>query len=117
MISTRSFSSTYIDTLASGRERRQSKRWRTLLPGQVELADLNVRLGCRVLDMSARGARIELDQLCAKVRSAADLPASIVLALPVDRVDVVAHVRWRRGDALGVEFSSAFRPRATAHPA
>lgn len=99
------------DANGSGRERRRAPRWATELPGQIELEGLRISLGCRVLDMSANGARVELSQISGRVRSALDLPDRIVLALPIDKVDVIGAVRWRLGKVFGIEFSSPFKPR------
>ncbi len=68
-------------------------------------------LGCRVLDMSASGARVELSQTSVRVRSALDLPDRVVLALPIDKVDIIGAVRWRLGRVFGIEFSSPFKSR------
>jgi len=87
----------------AGRCKRQSYRKPTLIAGQVSTGDRSKRLDCRVLDMSATGARLNMDD-------AQSLPQRIGLFLDRKGTNVECLVVWRHSSQAGVRFCSCILP-------
>jgi len=83
--------------------KRRSYRKPTSINGQVSTGDRSLRLDCRVLDMSATGARIAMDV-------GHHLPARIGLYLDRKGTNVECKVVWHRSDQAGLQFCSPIRP-------
>ena len=77
-------------------ERRSARRALTCLKGRVIL-DSGEALECLVRDYSPKGARIEVAFECA-------LPDSFRFYFPLLERTFTANVRWRRENALGLNF-------------
>jgi hypothetical protein len=75
--------------------RRETRRPVSLL-GQV-VTNSTTPVFCRVLDVSAGGARL-------KSAHAESLPDTFELELPSEKVARTSEVRWRDGGQVGVKF-------------
>lgn len=74
-------------------------RNRTFLPANVEIEELGISARCTIRDLSDLGARLQLSD-------SVSLPSSFRLYIPKFDRTVVAELRWRRGDFVGVQFGS-----------
>ncbi|MDD7908929.1 PilZ domain-containing protein [Pseudovibrio exalbescens] len=81
-------------------ERRRSRRRRTLKEGRVVFNDHSVVIDCTIRDLSDEGARLLLE-------TTQDIPDEFFLYIVQHRQRAKVEVRWRTGDAMGVEFVSA----------
>ena len=80
-----------------GCEKRAARRQRVLKDGKVVLPNQASVVDCTIRDMSPTGARLVcLDQQA--------VPDSFALVTVSSRLMCEVTVRWRRGDAIGVEF-------------
>jgi hypothetical protein len=89
-------------------ERRAKERKRQrLVDGFITSALMPTPRPCTVVDMSSGGSKIELWTDCSGQLRPGD---RVTLYIPVDRQEVDGQVRWRRNNAIGLQFSSPFRP-------
>ncbi|HYM99914.1 MAG TPA: PilZ domain-containing protein [Aestuariivirgaceae bacterium] len=79
-------------------ERRSSPRYRVHKDGRFRLADRSAGRSCRIKDLSATGARLDLLQDGALPDAGILEIASLDLGFPV-------RLRWRLGTECGVEFA------------
>jgi PilZ domain len=91
-------------------ERRRGTRQKSFLHGFVYVDKRRGALNCLVRDLSEVGARIVFS-------SAVMLPPSFDLHIPQRERTFRAKVQWRRGDEIGLAFSSAEAGGATAKEA
>jgi uncharacterized protein YceH (UPF0502 family) len=91
-------------------ERRHSTRQKSFLHGFVYVDKRRGALNCLVRDLSEAGARIIFS-------SAVTLPRAFKLHIPQREQTFHAKVQWRRGDEIGLAFSSAETGGATAKEA
>jgi hypothetical protein len=83
-------------------ERRTSPRYRVHKEGRLCLASRTMTHLCRIRDLSATGARLD-------VRHDSLLPADGILEVDTLELGFPIRLRWRRGTECGVEFTgSAF---------
>jgi len=75
--------------------------------GFVRVAGYRMNIPCRIVDVSATGARLLFTEA-----NAGHLPDRIVVAF-LDRTEVDAEIRWRKERECGVRFLSFFRPSQT----
>lgn len=80
-------------------ERRRGPRMRTLLSGRMYCHSARPSLDCHVRNLSDEGA-------CLKGEGVADAPDRFRLEIPARNRLHGVHVRWRRGDRIGVGFES-----------
>ena len=92
-----------LKVLETGADDRRSYRKPTLIGGEVSTGDRSQRLTCRVLDMSATGARLELD-------ADKELPKRIGVFLDKNGTYVECEIVWREAEQIGVRFCSAIVP-------
>ena len=79
-------------------EHRNSRRCHVLHGARIAFADGSTVQGCRMLDISGTGARLE-------VKKAEALPDQFILLLSRDgRLQRQCSVVWRSATTLGVEF-------------
>ena len=78
-------------------ENRSSRRWRTVLKGQVVFNNQGSVIGCTVRDLSETGAQIH----CADVSA---LPEEFTLEIPSKDLRLQARVMWSRGGKHGIMF-------------
>jgi hypothetical protein len=84
-------------------ERRRSERQPSFLRGRVYFNSGHCSLDCLIHDISYEGARIIFSD-------PVSIPDVIRLAIPKKNRMMDASVRWRRGLAMGVVFTSGTRP-------
>jgi len=86
-------------------EQRKQRRQRVLKDGKIVTADMNSLIDVKIRDMSASGALV-------------NLPANVVMPdkfnflVVSDRLLYPAVLRWRKGEAMGIEFTGESRPSA-----
>jgi PilZ domain len=86
-------------------EQRKQRRHRVLKDGKIVSSDMNSLIDVKIRDMSASGALV-------------NLPANVVmpdkfnLLVVSDRLLYPAVLRWRKGEAMGIEFTDEPRPSA-----
>jgi hypothetical protein len=90
-------------------ERRSSKRWRTVLKGQVVFNNRSSVLDCSVQDLSDIGAGI-----C--FADAPELPPEFEIEIPSRGLRLPARLIWSRGANHGVMFLEKAKP-GTVPPA
>ncbi|MDB5643712.1 MAG: PilZ protein [Hyphomicrobiales bacterium] len=81
-------------------DRRRAERMRTLLNGRIYYRSSRASLDCHIRDLSAAGA-------CLKGEGVADTPDRFHLEIPGRNRLHGVHVRWRKGDRIGVGFETA----------
>lgn len=84
------------------REQRSGERWPSRLTGHI-LLDEGRSLECEIRDFSSAGAKIV-------VGSETRLPDAFEVVFPLTRATFRAHVRWRRGQEIGVAFEQFADP-------
>ena len=83
-------------------EQRKQRRQRVLKDGKIVTADMNSLIDVKIRDMSASGALV-------------NLPANVVMPdkfnflVVSDRLLYPAVLRWRKGEAMGIEFTGESR--------
>jgi hypothetical protein len=83
-------------------ERRSSKRWRTVLRGQIVSDNQLSPVEFTVRDLSDTGARIYF-------ADGAELPTEFRLEIPSRGLRVQSRLMWRRGANYGVMFLEKVR--------
>ncbi len=102
----------------SGAETRRvpRKTLRTLgeIVGQGSLQPID----CSILDLSATGAKISLGSAGQKraFMPSLAIPTEFCLRIPHDNLAVDCRLAWQRGEEIGVEFVSTFRPIKALKP-
>jgi PilZ domain len=86
-------------------EQRKQRRQRVLKDGKIVSSDMNRVIDVKIRDMSESGALVHL-------------PANVVLPdnfnflIVSERLLYPAVMRWRKGEAMGLEFTGEPRPSA-----
>ena len=86
-------------------EQRKQRRQRVLKEGKIVSSDMNSLIDVKIRDMSESGALV-------------NLPANVVmpdkfnLLVVSERLLYPAVLRWRKGEAMGLEFTGEPRPSA-----
>ena len=83
--------------LATMIKERQNNRLRTILGAQAVFGNGLLSVECQVRDISDVGAKLTSDRPM-------DIPDEFQLEVPRKHLSHKAVVRWREGNALGVEF-------------
>jgi hypothetical protein len=91
-------------------ERRESRRQKSFLHGQVFVSRKQGALSCLIRDFSETGARLIFSDTVA-------LPGVFDLHIPQKDRTLRAHVQWRRRDEIGLRFVAAEPAPASAAPA
>ena len=87
-------------------ESRRAPRRASGSPGVVRIAGYRLNVPCRIVDLSATGARLVL------MGTRADhLPDRVIVGFS-DRTEIDAEIRWRKDNECGVRFLSFFRQAA-----
>jgi hypothetical protein len=86
-------------------EHRKERRQRVLKEGKIVSSDMNRVIDVKIRDMSASGALV---QMPANVV----LPDNFNLLIASERLLYPAVMRWRKGEAMGLEFTGEPRPSA-----
>lgn len=82
---------------AKAAERRKSPRHLVGVPGTITLSE-GKTVGCVVMDISTRGARIT---------TPSKLPDKFSLKIRASALGLDCHVLWRHGQDVGVRFGKA----------
>ena len=89
--------------------RRKAKRERSFLRGRIYFNNGRNTVDCLIRDISYEGARIIFSE-------PADVPDEVQLYIPDRRRLVLAHVRWRHADKLGLSFSELLPAPGISRP-
>ena len=85
--------------------RRKAPRKAVCMMGEISTGDRKHRLGCRIVDISATGARLSLrecDQDISRIKK------RVGLYFDYHLTNVECQVIWQRGGEMGVQFCSQF---------
>ncbi|MEZ5817287.1 MAG: PilZ domain-containing protein [Hyphomicrobiaceae bacterium] len=88
----------------SSAEMRLAPRKEVVGHGFVRVHGYRLNVPCRIVNMSATGALLELTDA-----DADHLPDRIIVAFAGERTEIDAHIQWRMGQECGVHFVSLFR--------
>ena len=93
-------------------ERRGSPRQKSFLRGCIYFNNRRSVLDCLVRDLTEDGARIIFSHTV-------NVPDIVELYIPQREQTLRAHVKWRRGDDVGLDFTNraAAAPASTSRPA
>jgi hypothetical protein len=93
-------------------ERRGSPRQKSFLRGCIYFNNRRSVLDCLVRDLTEDGARIIFSHTV-------NVPDIVELYIPQREQTLRAHVKWRRGDDVGLDFTNraAAAPASTSGPA
>lgn len=92
-------------------ESRRAPRRTSIIGGVITSPSMTAERPCKVVDMSATGARIRLTPTADSARGLpAGVPDTFTLVLRVDRMEVDCDVAWRKDRELGVRFLGGMRP-------
>ncbi len=86
-------------------ELRKHRRQRVLKEGKIVSSDMNRLIDVKIRDMSSSGALVNMPANVV-------LPDNFNLLIVSERLLYPAVVRWRKGEAMGLEFSGEPRPSA-----
>lgn len=90
---------------------RRAPRRSSVLGGTITATSMTSDRPCKVVDMSATGARVRLMPAADLSRGLpASVPDAFTLILRIDRVEVDCEVMWRTNLDIGVRFLGASRP-------
>ena len=91
--------------------RRWAHRRASATAGYLYGGEITEPVNCVILDTSSTGARMEVRALRgSRFHNIGDLPKTFSLAFTSDRVIVDCVIAWRRGNEIGVKFTSPARP-------
>ena len=86
-------------------EQRKQRRQRVLKEGKIVTSDMNSLIDVKIRDMSASGALVNLPANVV-------MPDNFNLLVVSERLLYPAELRWRKGEAMGLEFTVEPRPSA-----
>jgi hypothetical protein len=92
-------------------ERRWARRKPGVVGGMIAYHPVKAPVSCIVRDMSATGAKLEIESGWNEgINSAEDVPDEITLLVRIDKIEVDCVVIWRKAKSLGVRFKGGMRP-------
>lgn len=98
---------------AKSREDRRAPRKSSVIGGTITSKSMVAERPCKIVDMSATGAKIRLMPTSDQTRGLpAGVPDEFTLILRVDRIEVDCEVAWRKDREFGVRFKGVPRPLA-----
>lgn len=101
------------DKRAAAAEGRRAPRKSSVIGGTITSPSMVAERPCKVVDMSATGARIRIMPTSDQTKGLpAGVPDGFTLILRVDRIEVDCEVAWRKERELGVRFKGGIRPLA-----
>ncbi|MBV9078187.1 MAG: PilZ domain-containing protein [Methylobacteriaceae bacterium] len=89
-------------------EQRSAERTRTFLRGRIEYNGGQSSFDCLVRDLSEHGARVVVSE-------AVTLPETFRLHIPKNDRSETVHVKWRRGESVGVSFEPVAAQAGAPH--
>lgn len=99
-------------------EKRGAPRRAAALPAHIEAEGLFNGLPCTIVDMSASGVRLKIDDRGPQSSMGHwNGTGRIKLQIRVDRTEVDGWVMWRDDNVVGVKFMSCMRPMPGRHAA
>lgn len=100
------------DSRAAARpDGRRAPRKSSIIGGIITSPSMVAERPCKVVDMSATGARIRLMPTSEETRGLpAGVPDAFTLVLRIDRLEVDCQVAWRKDREIGVRFRGGVRP-------
>ena len=84
-------------------ERRGLVRHKTFMTGRIYFNNRLSSMDCIIRDMTDKGARLEFSENVT-------LPEAFELYIPNKDEYYAAHVKWRRGDSLGITWRPEYAP-------
>ena len=84
--------------MSSEHEHRMQRRHRVLKDGKIVSSDMNSLIDVKIRDMSASGALVNLPTNVV-------MPDKFNFLVVSERLLYPAAVRWRKGEAMGIEFT------------
>lgn len=94
-------------------EGRRAPRKSSVIGGTITSPSMVAERPCKIVDMSATGAKIRLMPTSEQTRGLpAGVPDAFTLVLRVDRIEVDCEVAWRHDREFGVRFKGVPRPLA-----
>ena len=104
------------DAAAAGKppqEGRRAPRKSSVIGGTITSKSMVAERPCKIVDMSATGAKIRLMPTSDQTRGLpSGVPDEFTLVLRVDRIEVDCEVAWRKDREFGVRFKGVPRPLA-----
>lgn len=92
---------------------RKAPRKSSVIGGMITAKSMVAERPCKIVDMSATGARIRLMPTSDQTRGLpAGVPEEFTLVMKVDRLEVDCVVAWRKERELGIKFRGVPRPLA-----
>ncbi len=93
-------------------EQRWARRNAARFGGQITHPSLSAPMLCTVRDTSSTGAKLELAKIIGGSISRDRAPDRFTLFMPAERLTVDCEVAWRRGNMLGVRYTTPARKTA-----
>lgn len=94
-------------------EGRRAPRKSSVIGGVITSTSMVAERPCKIIDMSATGAKIRLMPTSDQTRGLpSGVPDTFTLVLRVDRIEVDCEVAWRHDREFGVRFRGVPRPIA-----
>jgi PilZ domain len=84
-------------------EGRKEQRKKALKDGKLISADMATMVDVKIRDFSAGGARVETS-------GPIKLPENFSLLIVSEKLVYATHIRWRKGNLIGLEFKGKPRP-------
>lgn len=92
-------------------EGRRAPRKSSVIGGTITAASMVAERPCKIVDMSATGARLRLMPTSDQTKGLpAGVPDAFTLVLRVDRIEVDCEVAWRKEREVGIRFRGVPRP-------
>ncbi len=94
-------------------EGRRAPRKSSVIGGVITSKSMVAERPCKIVDMSATGAKIRLMPTSDQTRGLpSGVPEEFTLVLRVDRIEVDCEIAWRKDREFGVRFKGVPRPLA-----
>lgn len=95
-------------------EGRRAPRKSSVIGGTITAKSMVAERPCKIVDMSATGAKIRLMPTSDQTRGLpSGVPDEFTLVLRVDRIEVDCEVAWRKDREFGARFKGVPRPLTT----
>lgn len=83
--------------------RRKAPRKAVFIPGEISFGDRQCRVDCRILDLSATGARLRIGDFDNRMKQ------RVGLYFDQSATNVECQIMWIDNGDIGVQFCSAFQ--------
>jgi hypothetical protein len=102
----------HVTQAMTAEEQRWARRHAARFGGQITHPSLTSPILCTVRDTSSTGAKLELSKILGGSISRDRAPDRFTLFMPAERLTVECEVAWRRGNMLGVRYTTPARKTA-----